>query len=115
MNRNDPLNEPKLDPVLSAFFKAQLPGTWTAPKTVPSRPTPASRLPEHRAEKVLTAPRISLAVSVALLLGGCWFLSERVTDAPVPSKIGLRDGSATTKDPHKLRPTKDGVLIKPMP
>ena len=126
MNANEPTVEAQvqgrddLDRLLSSFFQSEVPDPFpSAPlPQAAARPVPASRLPGYQAERVLSGPRVSLAVSVALLLGGCWLLSQRTSDAPVPPRIGkgIDDGSAKNKLPHEI-PSKSSErpALKPMP
>ena len=119
MNRNEPIAELRnpgpddLDRLLTRFYQSEVPSPWPpAPHPEAERPTPASRLPEYRSQPVLTGPRVSLAVSVALLLGGCWFLSSRTADAPVPHPIssGLNNGTAEHKTPIPMDPKDQAKL-----
>lgn len=96
-----------LDQRLSAFFKAELPDPFPAIAAPVTRaadlPRPAvPRTPADR-PPVFTRSRFSLAASVALLLGGCWYLSGHI-GAPTARPNAGKNGQATlpTKlDPHK--------------
>jgi|SRR5262245_9367640 len=123
MNRNEPLTDMRtaspdgLDRLLSSFFQSEMPSSWPAAPVpdVTARPMPASRLPGR--DRTVTGPRVALAVSVALLLGGCWLLSGRTTDSPVPTPIGvgIDKGGANKIPPHKIPGHRDRTPIKPMP
>jgi hypothetical protein len=66
----------KLDELLSDFFKAKLPHPWpAAPVPTPAEPSGlvAARSAPANADRGNRA-RVTLAASVALLLGACWFL-----------------------------------------
>ena len=109
-----------LDRLLSDFFKSQLKRPWpNAPFTAPvaqpselavSRPTEAPRNRPGPASRD-TRARLTLAASVALMLGTCWYLSsgfqpgERPTVAPTlpPGPQLLRDGGASGTDHPPLQ------------
>jgi hypothetical protein len=78
----------ELDKLLSTFFKAELPDPFPALKLPAARsaepPMPASPRIAAQRQPILTKSRFSLAVSVALLLGGCWYLSSHIGGAPAP-------------------------------
>jgi hypothetical protein len=122
MNQNSPENavdvrngpvEDSLDRVLSDFFKAQMKNPWPAvPATIVSEPSvlvaarnasadaprnqPSATSPPAARDSGSKA-RYTLAASVALLLGTCWYLSngfqptERPRTGPsnTPSGPGL--------------------------
>ena len=103
-----------LDGLLSDFFKAQMPAPWPAAPRVrgeavvmPSAPAdrrdgPALKDPTFRS-------KLSLAASVALLVGGCWYLSGRSWDAPAGRPTVKFDGPATANAKHLKN------LVKPEP
>jgi hypothetical protein len=67
-----------LDQALADFFKAQMPRQWpaapvTAHATPPARATPRT--------DTLTRARLTLAASVALLLGTGWYLASGSSQA----------------------------------
>jgi len=97
-----------LDKLLSAFFKSELPDPFPGLKAPAPRaealPMPAvPRTPIAR-QPLLTKSRFSLAVSVALLLGGCWYLSGHISAPTARPNVG-KNGEATL--PNKLDPNKD--------
>jgi hypothetical protein len=74
----------KLDELLSDFFKAKLPHPWpAAPVPTPAEPSGlvAARTLPANADRGNRA-RMTLAASVALLLGACWFLSGEGQPGP---------------------------------
>jgi hypothetical protein len=86
-----------LDDLLRAFFRAEMPSPW--PKAPPTPSRPALRLlpvpaAAPRRPRVLTRSRLALAASVALMLGGAWFLSRTATPHP-----GHGTTPITTTDP----------------
>ena len=103
MNRA-PQNPDGIDQILTDFFQSQLPHPW------PSAPVPAASLsqpsslasrPAARSADSGQRARLTLAVSVAFLLGALWFLSPTGTaprQAPKASPGGATDvlnGTAT--------------------
>lgn len=83
-----------VDRLLSDYFHHQLPKTWPA-------------APQPWASSVLSvAPtttdpmfksRLALAASVALLLGGCWYLSGNLSNGKKSTQVDLTGGEASTK------------------
>jgi hypothetical protein len=115
MNANDQFpTDPKLDRMLSAFFKAELPSPFPALK-MPSRaelPLPAVSPSGSRAP--LSNSRLSLAASVALIIGGCWYLSGQITNPVERPSLGKGDDSA--KLPSELQKAqKDELKGSTMP
>jgi hypothetical protein len=82
-----------LDRRLGQFFRGEVPDPW------PSL-TPPVRMPVGRRDtRTLSAGRMALAASIAILLFGGWFLSGQF---PAPPTIGSLDsGNATV--PRELR------------
>jgi len=93
---------PDLDKMLSAFFKSEVPSPFPGVRPLLSKarmdmPMPASSAKADQEHLLISKSRISLAVSVALLLGGCWYLSSHMGDAPdrPGAAKGSGDGNAT--------------------
>lgn len=95
----------ELDRLFSEFFKSQLKHPW------PNCPVPASAEPARatpRRDSTARA-RLTLAASVALMLGTCWYMSDgfrsgpRAVPEPNPSGSGLFNDS-------DAKGTKGGVL-----
>lgn len=125
MNADSPPNPDALDRLLSDFFQRERKNPW------PAAPVPASvepvelvavrnELPRRPVGDPSHRARLTLAVSAAVLLGGCWYLSnglqpaERPVNATTkPAGPGL--GGATAGDQgalpkireDKARETKD--------
>lgn len=129
MNQS-PQNPDCIDRLLSDFFKSQVPYPWpSAPVSEASR-AEASVLTtareSRRASDPGRRPRLTLAVSVALLLGALWFMSAGSTPGPRPQGApkpgtGTIDviGQGTANLPKELhkdqKENKDGKGFKPGP
>jgi hypothetical protein len=109
-----------LDKMLSAFFKAEIPDPFPALKrpvgTFQSQmPMPVSSEPRQRPDRTaLSKSRISLAASVALLLGGCWYLSSQIGNAPERPSVGKGDGGSA-KVPKEIRKATESSKKSNMP
>jgi hypothetical protein len=87
-----PMPPDALDQALSDFFKAQMPRPWpAAPATAHATP---SALATPRTD-TLTRARLTLAASVALLLGTGWYLAS---GSPQAARGPTRPGPAGTPD-----------------
>jgi hypothetical protein len=101
MTQNPPPDA--LDKLLSDFFKRQMKQPWP-PAPVPPGPSPLSALdgrvslngkptlaepaPAARTPAdPITPARLTLAASVALLLGGCWYLSGVWQPTAAPQNV----------------------------
>jgi hypothetical protein len=100
MNANDHLSAAAdVDRLLAAFFEDELPDPFPAMKrpaaqVEPAMPaTSAAALPQRHA--VLTQGRFALAVSVAMLLGGCWYISGQI-GGPPERPLTVKDGGGAT-------------------
>jgi hypothetical protein len=91
-NPNRPANDP--DRLFAAYFKDQLPAEWPAcprPSAEMARPAAtASGDPAARS-------RWALAASVAILIGGCWYLSGQVHDGKARPGFNPEGGGANVK------------------
>lgn len=88
MNRLDQNAEP-LDSLLGAYFRAEMPTPWPSfdrRETTVLPPRPETARPTSWWAMY---SRFALALSVALLLGGAWFLGGM--SAPLLQKSGLSD------------------------
>lgn len=103
MNRTDSLQPEAIDEMLSRFMKSEMPHPWPkAPTPQVGSITPASS-PRLTDSSPLVSSRYSLAASVVLILGGCWLLSNLLSDNPNPNRFGgLDGGNASTKLLEKL-------------
>lgn len=124
-----------LDRLLSEFFKSELKKPWPkapgtgAPKSEPSelaaaRTAEAPRnQPSPSARDNTARARFTLAASVALLLGTCWYLSNgfqpTASPGPAPSlpstpkmlPVGGADGK---NDPRLLKISEDNAKEPPV-
>jgi len=105
-----PDSERPIDDVLSDFFKSKLPQPWPA---APRTAEPASLLASRRATAQNNRARLTLAASVAILLGTCWYFSNAPQPAerskPAPGNSGVLDkGSATM--PKEFEKPKEPML-----
>ncbi len=81
-----------IDGVLSAYYRAEMPNKW------PAAPRPWADLAHTKLEQTASPSarsRWALAASVAMLLGGCWYLSGQMTDGHPKQSLGLEDGTAS--------------------
>jgi hypothetical protein len=77
----------RVDRLLGDYFKAQLPTKWpAAPRPDRARPATTRTSPAARS-------RWALAASVAVLVGGCWYLSGH--SGAGKRGVGLEGGTAT--------------------
>jgi hypothetical protein len=90
--------EDGLDRLISAYFRAEMPANW------PAAPRPWSEKPHVSAGNHANPARRSrwaLAASVALLIGGCWYLSGHLTDGQ--AKKGTNFDDSTAKPPNVIK------------
>lgn len=99
----------EMDQMLSGFFKSELPNPFP-PLNLPTRaelpmPLVAGEPTRERRTNTLKS-KLSIAVSVALLIGGCWYLSGRMSEkGPEQAKIGKgADGANVPKEIKKAMP-----------
>ena len=108
----------ELDQLLSDFFKGELKKPWPKAPTPAARSTEPSELAAARAAEAprnqpspagrdnTARARFTLAASVALMLGTCWYMSngfqpgERPTVAPPQSGPGLFQDSGASGSGH---------------
>lgn len=113
MNANDQLPAgADIDRLLATFFKSELPDPFPEMKLPAARaaelPMPAAPRPAAAERRpVLTKSRFSLAVSVALLLGGCWYLSGHIGGAPANRPTPGKNGAGEAKPNKHLLPKDD--------
>jgi hypothetical protein len=118
------MKQENIDELLSDYFKSKMRHPWPAPPAPPF--TEPSSLRESRgAAHSGNRARVTLAASVAILIGACWFFSngsqpaERGPAKPVPGGPGiLNDGSAKTPDEfkknHPIHPKVGGLPAAPV-
>jgi hypothetical protein len=97
MNHRIPnYTEDQVDSLLTTYFHAQRPQTWpNAPQ--PWASTAITPTVSRSTTNTMLKSRLALAASVALLLGGCWYLSGQVTNGKKPTGLNLNNGDANTK------------------
>jgi len=103
MSANDHFSdEAKIDRLLSGFFKAELPDPFPPLKLSAGRAELAMPVVSGNSDRAsIMKSKLSLAASVALLLGGCWYLSGQISTPPERSSFGKGEGSA--KVPKELK------------
>lgn len=92
MNGDSPTNPDALDRLLGDFFKSEMKKPWP-PAPVPASAEPAELVavrnePPRRASDPIYRARLTLAVSAAVLLGGCWYLANGLPPADRPVNMG---------------------------
>jgi len=95
MNANNRLpNSPgdQVDRLLSGYFRSEMPANWVAPEPW-AETTPAPRPLRNQAAR----SRWALAASVAILVGGCWFLSGQIHDGKANKDLDLNGAGADLK------------------
>jgi len=107
-----PLSDEQMEHLLSAFFRAELPRPWPEARLpFATRPLAAS---SRNGMPALTASRLSLAASVAVLIGTCWYLSTSIPksggSSAGPSGL-LRESEATV--PADRQPMNDIIPMRP--
>ena len=88
-----------LDRLLTAYFQAEMPAKWPAPPSADERSGVRRPVLSAAPTDPTSRSRWALAASVAILIGGCWYLSGLATDGRPKKGLGLDDGQAT---PPKL-------------
>ena len=82
-----------VDRLVTAYFRSEMPAKWPAaprPWAEPARPSNGTTADPA------TRSRWALAASVALLIGSCWYLSNKATDGQRRPAVNL-DGTADVK------------------
>lgn len=94
MNADESLEN--VDRLLSTYFKAELPKTFPPLSTRAEYPQPvrANRERNH------SRSRWALAASVAMLLGGCWYISGQI--GPKTDRPNFGKGDLNAKMPKEL-------------
>jgi hypothetical protein len=96
-----------LDRLFSAYFQAELPAKWpSAPRPWADKVQPK---PANMTDDPATRSRWALAASVAILLGGCWYLSGQLTDGKGKSGLDLSGGTSNVKNVKELNKTPPKV------
>jgi len=113
-NEQSPM-EANIDRMLSAFFKAELPDPFPATK-LPARlelPMPTAARYDQR-KTALVNSRLSLAASVAIILGGCWYLSSQMSAPGDRATVGKGEGGSA-KIPKEILKAKEDLKKSNMP
>lgn len=106
-----------MDQLLTRFFQAQVPRPWPAAPGALAEPAELSA--RRNAGDTGARARLTLAASVAILIGSCWYLTNGVQpgDRPSPVRPGgpnlLPD--ATAKDQDILKGIKEDKAKKGNP
>ena len=90
----------EVDRLLSSFYRSEMPSKWPAapkPWAVQARPNTG----EHFVNPA-SRSRWALAASVAILVGGCWYLSGHMTNGKQRPDANFDGGSADTKNMKDL-------------
>jgi hypothetical protein len=90
----------EVDRLLSNYFQAEMPNKWSAPQ-----PWATTTPSVERSHNQATRSRWALAASVAILVGGCWYLSTQITDGKANKGVDLGGGEANTKHVKDLGTT----------
>ena len=102
-----------IDELLSDFYKSRMPRPW------PPAPAPIIASPAATARSAGNRARFTLAASVALLIGLCWYFtagSQPGPQGPAPqSSTGyLNEGSATMPPEFKKHKAPEAPKKSPM-
>lgn len=84
----------QVDRLLSAYYQAEMPKKWPAAPQPWAEPALAKT---DRTGRQSSRSRWALAASVAMLLGGCWYLSGQITDGKKSPNLNLDTGGADSK------------------
>jgi hypothetical protein len=110
--------EPDVDRMLSAFFKSEMPGAFP-PLKLPAgqsngnMPMPvAANLASGQWNASVVKSRLSLAASVALLVGGCWYVSSQIGGEPA-ERPATGKGDLSAKIPKELLKAQQEGLKNP--
>ena len=101
MNTKDkfPNTGDEVDRLLSSFYRSEVPTKWPAapkPWAVQAR----ANAVEHSTNPAMRS-RWALAASVAILVGGCWYLSGNLKDGKRGPDVNFDGGNAD------MKPVKD--------
>ena len=117
MNASDQYQkEPDLDRMLSAFFKSEMPDPFPRLKLPATQSNMPMAVGGHLGERNASAlkSRLSLAASVALLVGGCLYISSQV-GAPAERPTAGK-GELSAKIPKDLlKAHQEGLKNPAMP
>ncbi|MCE9530942.1 MAG: hypothetical protein K8T89_07440 [Planctomycetes bacterium] len=95
MTRNDEYRtEAGLDRMLSSFFKAELPDPFPPLKLPARAEAPMAVASRSERRTPVSQSRFALAASVALILGGCWYLSGQIGSPTAQPNVGHGQGDS---------------------
>lgn len=94
-------NEFEMDRLLSDFYMSELPNPFPALRLPSEMPMPVMTKEPTRERRNAVRAKLSIAVSVALLIGGGWYLSGRMSDAPEKEK--LKNGANIASPPKAMK------------
>ena len=110
------MSQNSVDDLLSDFFKSKMRSPWPAAPTTQSA-EPSSLRAARRASHGNRA-RVTLAASVAILLGTCWYLSNGSQPAErgsaKPAVPGILDDGSAKMPPEFKKDKKANVPTGPM-
>lgn len=86
----------EVDLLLSKFFKSQVPTNWPKAPAVHARSVKPAAVAASSIDTT-SHSRWALVASVALMLGGYWFLNSQATDGKNKSPLNYEDSSANLK------------------
>ena len=88
----------QVDRLLSGYYRSEMPAKWPAAPQPWAEITPSALPSRNQASR----SRWALAASVAILVGGCWYLSGQITDGKARKDNDLTGGNASTEPVKKL-------------
>jgi len=93
----------QVDRLLTAYYRSEMPANWpNAPEPWATPATPATGRKSHSQSR----SRWALAASVALLIGGCWYVSGQMTDGKKRAGLNLDGGDANVGHIKKIEKDK---------
>jgi len=102
-----------VDRLLSGFFKSEMPDPFPTFRNASVMPLAASRNSHEQGRAASNRSRFALAASVAILLGGCWYLSGQIGPRSDRPNLGS-NGDATANMPKELKNANKDANKKPM-
>jgi hypothetical protein len=119
--RQDDSGDDGLDNLLKSFYRAQMPDPWPAMEAPAERRVFLATFAPPRRRQSLLRSRLALAASLALLVGGSWWLLQgsKPTAGSAPATVeagpGIGAASANGADRNPPMPVhKNGDRPMPM-
>jgi hypothetical protein len=103
--------EPDVDRMLSAFFKSEMPDPFPRLKLSAGQSNMPMPVAANQWNASVVKSRLSLAASVALLVGGCLYVSSQIGEPGERPTAGKGDLSA--KVPKELLKAQKEALKNP--